>query len=233
MKTQIKAKFERFHSTYERYAWVQKETAKVIGKHNFQGLGLDLGCGTGFLSEEVKRSYNFLIGVDLSYHMIKIYKDKGFKGVNADIENLPFKNESFDFAVSNFSLHWTNLVVSLKEIYRVIKKGGILSFSVPIKGSLEEVHLTVGRTFNFPDIKDISRLLLSSGFYIEAYDTKDYKLYFEDGVQLIKYFKYTGTALNKQSKSIYQKLQNYRKLKKQKNIETGFKVAFFQAKKPF
>lgn len=49
-------------------------------------------------------------------------------------ENLPFGNDMFDFIVSHHSLeHMNNLVSTLKEWVRILKKGGKIAIVVPDK----------------------------------------------------------------------------------------------------
>ena len=69
--------------------------------------------------------------------MVKISKNK-FINVEilvADVEDLPFENDSFDFVVASFLIvHLKTLTKAFDEIYRVLKDGGelfILEFSEP------------------------------------------------------------------------------------------------------
>jgi SAM-dependent methyltransferase len=58
--------------------------------------------------------------------------------VKADICDLPFRDESYDFIICNHVLeHIPNDLQAMKEIYRVLKKGGRAILQVPYKSSLE------------------------------------------------------------------------------------------------
>jgi malonyl-CoA O-methyltransferase len=58
----------------------------------------------------------------------------------ADIENLPFKENSFDLAISSLSFQWLNdLEKSLPQILRTLKNGKNLHFSILGSGSLREL----------------------------------------------------------------------------------------------
>jgi len=99
---------------------------------------LDAGCGRGFYT----RAFTFfpflktITGIDLKKEYLdkaeKEVKDKRVKLLEASIYALPFKNETFDFAVSSEVMeHLPDDVAALKELKRVVKKGGTLIISVP------------------------------------------------------------------------------------------------------
>lgn len=92
---------------------------------------LDLGCGTGellkLISEQNEDSQ--LFGVDISKRMLEIahqkLKDKAYL-LYGDAEYLLFEKEKFDLVYCNDSFHhYPNPQKVLKEVARVLKKGGI------------------------------------------------------------------------------------------------------------
>lgn len=96
---------------------------------------LDLGCGTvefyEFITKSVGASYT---GTDLSPDMLEVGKKKYPKAelVEADAENLPFKDDSFEFVMTRGLIHHLpNPEVGIAEAYRVLKKGGYFLVSEP------------------------------------------------------------------------------------------------------
>jgi ubiquinone/menaquinone biosynthesis C-methylase UbiE len=89
---------------------------------------LDIGCGTG----EQLKLLNRAIGLDISIEMAKIANKKTNKPVVvANVEFLPFKNKSFDKAISFFgALNHCNLKRALREVNRVLKDDGVFIFTV-------------------------------------------------------------------------------------------------------
>ncbi len=88
---------------------------------------LDIGCGTGRLIQDLTNSGANVTAIDISEEMTGIVKNKFPKVTTlvADIEKLPFKENSFDFAVASFLIvHLRDLSKAFDEIYRVLKKGG-------------------------------------------------------------------------------------------------------------
>src|SRR6056297_1761840 len=86
---------------------------QLIADYNInEGLGLDVGCGPGLLGIElVKRSNLNMISIDISEEMCEIAQnvvlEKGLEErltiLNADVENLPFKEKKFNYIVSRGS----------------------------------------------------------------------------------------------------------------------------------
>jgi len=100
-----------------------------------EGVCVDVGCGTAVFAIELCR-----------YCKLKIYALEKEKAINevarlniekeqltdriipvlVDAHNLPFEDEFADFVISRGSYHcWKDKVRVFKEIYRVLKRGGI------------------------------------------------------------------------------------------------------------
>jgi arsenite methyltransferase len=101
---------------------------------------LDLGSGAGndaFVARNITGSSGKVIGVDFTETMIqkaRINAEKlNLHNVEfryGDIENLPVSDESIDVVVSNCVLNLVpNKNQAIKEIFRVLKKGGHFSIS--------------------------------------------------------------------------------------------------------
>ena len=113
---------------------------------------LDLGCGTGKCTLQVAQKGATVTGVDLSRGMIDIIVDKcksqvfkdSIQLVIGDVENLPFKGESFDIAVSFGTLHHIpNPDRAVNEASKVLKPGGLFFATEPNKNQLQPPLLTL------------------------------------------------------------------------------------------
>ncbi|HKZ39065.1 MAG TPA: bifunctional demethylmenaquinone methyltransferase/2-methoxy-6-polyprenyl-1,4-benzoquinol methylase UbiE [Chryseolinea sp.] len=114
---------------------------------------LDVATGTGeFALQALELNPQKITGVDISEGMLDVGRKKitdrrlesKVELIYGDSEKLPFKENKFDavtvaFGVRNFE----NLNKGLKEIYRVLKPGGmvvILEFSKPAKFPFKQVY---------------------------------------------------------------------------------------------
>ena len=104
---------------------------------------LDVACGTGDLSLELKRHAKArVVGSDFCHPMLAVAKGKTYEAaasipyVEGDAMQLPFADESFDGLTIAFGLrNLSNFADGLKELNRVLKPGGklaVLEFSTPI-----------------------------------------------------------------------------------------------------
>ena len=119
-KTLFMSKYDKTATVYnQRYRDMQFEKYRImLSGLNLKGKILDHGCGTGLLSEFLKRD---LIGCDSSKEMLKI---RG-SGDLCDVEKLPYKKAEFDFVLSfSVLMNSSNPEKALKEIKRVLKPNG-------------------------------------------------------------------------------------------------------------
>jgi 2-polyprenyl-3-methyl-5-hydroxy-6-metoxy-1,4-benzoquinol methylase len=93
---------------------------------------LDLGCGTGFNYEVLKR-FGHVTSLDYYEEPLQSCKKKGIPNlVKGDAQNLKFKKGSFDVIVAIEVLeHLPNDIRALKNIDNVLKKNGIFIFTTP------------------------------------------------------------------------------------------------------
>ena len=90
---------------------------------------IDLCCGTGDLSNIVKKQAPtaLVTGIDFSDRMISIAKTRvqEVEFLQGDVTNLPYSDESFDFAIMGFGLrNILNAEKAIEEVYRILKSGG-------------------------------------------------------------------------------------------------------------
>ena len=94
---------------------------------------LDLGCGSGRhleLAKRLKFKIEHLTGADLSENLLKITKEKGFKIIQTELINLPFKDKSFNIiiciAAHHHLLKKKDQLLALTEMQRILKSEGKL-----------------------------------------------------------------------------------------------------------
>jgi SAM-dependent methyltransferase len=116
------------------FSWIKKELAVKKGEQI-----LDAGCGTGYLLNYVAGEKTRGFGVDISPDAIKVAQNisKLHRFLQADLVHLPFKSNYFDKIICfNVIEHVKAQKKVLKEIKRILRRGGILIIGTNNKISL-------------------------------------------------------------------------------------------------
>jgi len=153
-KEQIAQMFDRISQNYDGLnrlisfgidvKW-RKKVIKIVSKTKPNKV-LDIATGTGDLAIMMSKfNPEKIIGLDISSGMLNIGKqkiaDKGLADkiemVLGDSENIPFNDNYFEAITVSFGVrNFENLDKGLKEIFRVLKPGGVfvvLETAVPTK----------------------------------------------------------------------------------------------------
>jgi len=125
---------------------------------------LDAGCGRGFYLHAltafpfIKKIEGFDLNVDYLAKTQPL-KDKRIKVRQANIYKLPYKDRSFDFIICSEVLeHLAKDTQALRELQRLLKKGGTLVVTVPNKHYpfvWDPVNWTLERVFQKHINKDL------------------------------------------------------------------------------
>lgn len=174
--------------------WIDKEEeilAETVKKEK-PNRALDVGCGWGrHMNHLLKTGVQFCAGVDVEPSMLRkareLYEPYGYDRVILkleDGEDISFSNESFDMAIcmtntfGNMKDDTRKKVI--KEVYRVLKKGGILVLSVYkdtvySKSVREKSYMNVGLRPYPSDDPTIIRT--QEGLYSKQFTFKDIEKY--------------------------------------------------------
>ena len=116
---------------------------------------LDVGCGTGKISRYLNPWSDKIIGIDYSFEMLSNTHgvDKG-KFFNMDMNDIGFKDSSFDAATAMGSLEFLDNISSVfKEINRVLKPGGLFIFTIRNKLLYAKLYISLRNKFSNSDLK--------------------------------------------------------------------------------
>jgi len=88
---------------------------------------LDVGCGTGFILRLSKGIFKRIVGVDITPKMLdKARAINAVEVYEAASDKMPFSDGQFDVITAyGFLHHIEDLMPTLREIYRCLKKGGL------------------------------------------------------------------------------------------------------------
>ena len=192
-KDKARLSFDRAAHRYDQSAKLQQQVAKhlidlVHLNKASSSTTLDIGCGTGQVTEAMCRLYpqGEVVALDFSERMLEQTKNRlhqhGLSAnlVCADAEQLPFEAGSFDLIVSSLMLQWSNdLANTLKICRSTLRDDGKMVFNTFTEGTLIEVKQSwqsvdqLDHASPFLSKQDLESTLESVGFsQIEVvYDT--------------------------------------------------------------
>lgn len=200
--------FHQCASDYEAAAVAQR----AIGTQLFERLDylkiepryvLDLGCGTGLLTQQLKKKYPkaTVVGVDLAHAMLReAESNQGWRmhpeWLRADMQMLPFSNGLFDLVFSNQVFHWSpDYPALIREVSRVMNPGGCLMFSTVGPDTCKELRSADERhahANDFLDMHDVGDILLAEQFLDPVVDMEQLVLRYKSWPDLLRSLKKQG-----------------------------------------
>ncbi len=125
--------WQEYDKWYDTHQSLFQTEIKALEKAMPSGLGLEVGVGTGRFASPLSVRY----GLDPSFNMLKLAKQRNISVIQAFGENLPFKDESFHFVLIVFTIELVDdPPLFLKEAARTLKKDGTLILGITDRNSL-------------------------------------------------------------------------------------------------
>ena len=262
-KQRVRRAFDRAADSYQQFAVLQAEVCnRLLEKLDVVKISpqmiLDAGTGTGSAIPALFARYKKaqLVTLDLSENMLKKASQHGSflrapQAVCADIESLPFADNSFDLVFSSLSMQWCNdLNAALLEAKRVLKPGGLYVFTTFGPDTLKELRSSwsavdaASHVNQFIDMHDIGDALLRGGFSQPVMEAEMLTLTYDSVDGLMHDLKAIGanvTASVSQKdgvkglggKSMLQRVrQNYEKYRCDGLLPASYEVVYGHAWKP-
>jgi SAM-dependent methyltransferase len=132
---------------------------------------LDVGCSSGFLVEDLLREFPkaAIIGADYLPNVVlsAAQRVQGAPFLQFDLRNSPLATECLDGVTAlNVLEHIDNDFKALKEIYRILKRGGLAHIEVPADPSSFDLYDEVLMHFRRYQLRDLAMKSLDAGFSI-------------------------------------------------------------------
>lgn len=193
IKRDVRRAFGAAAARYDDHAFLQREVAdRLLARLAYVKIDparvLDMGCGTGYVTHELRKHYPRaqVIALDLAAEMLRhaaaayraasgAYLTALFKRVRpalvcADAEAMPFADACLDMIVSNLALQWCDPQTVSREAARTLRPNGLFIFTTFGPDTLKELRAAFSRTDGgnhvnrFVDMHDIGDLLVHAGF---------------------------------------------------------------------
>ncbi|MBI3485650.1 class I SAM-dependent methyltransferase, partial [Candidatus Daviesbacteria bacterium] len=160
---------------------------ELVEKYQTSGNFLDIGVGSGLMLKLSRRHGFKTYGVDVSEYAIarlkKIVKAKLFCG---DLKDLNLPKNFFDVINMRHSIeHLKDPQNSLKEVFKLLKPGGIICIATPNSFGLHAKlygqdwpHLSLPYHLHFFSKQSLKDLVISSGFEILDQKTEELTNYY-------------------------------------------------------
>lgn len=224
-KKKVAASFSRSAQHYDQYAWVQHESVKLLTAHLKvgsrklpEGPILEIGCGTGSLSQVLANTFpgRRLIFTDLAEGMLRQCRQRlhgegldpaGFDWRLLDAEDLGDEAQ-YAFIVSGLTVQWfQNIVSSLQKITDALLPGGLFLCSFVDHGSFPEwraacAALSLDCTVNdLPCGQDLNAALRKK-MHSVVYSRHQVPVLYPSAQAFFHALKKTGTSINRSGKSL-------------------------------
>ena len=211
MTSNIIKSFSHKAYSYDSQSFVQQDVNKRLLsrldliKHAKKDI-LEIGSGTGALSNEIQKKYpkTKIVSLDLAHGMSKIHKSKNRNAIciTALGENPPFKEESFDTILSSLTLHWCKVDLDLFLRYsHLLKPEGLLLFTAAGPDTFREFKKCPQEIYNklrfnrFLDMHHYGDFMLNADFKDPVVDNEIITLEFSSLDLLLKSLRMTGTNI--------------------------------------
>lgn len=210
-RERLRAAFDRASAGYEAAARLQaRVSAELLARlapFTFAPrVVLDLGCGTGRVTRELKRRYPraLVIALDLAPGMLREARRhqrlwRRFARVCADALRLPLAAASVDLVFSSLVLQWCEpLEQALAEVRRVLRPGGFFAFSTFGPDTLKELRAawaqadSLTHVNRFLDMHDVGDAIARSGLAEPVLDADRIELTYPDTLALMRDLKAIG-----------------------------------------
>ncbi len=129
-----------------RSPWIQQVIKEKVGD---KAHILDIGCGAGFLSNDLARAGHMVTGIDISVSSLETAKKydttKSATYLEANAYSLPFEQESYDVVCAlDVIEHVDDYTKLIQEGARVLKRGGLFFFHTFNKNLISYILIIKG-----------------------------------------------------------------------------------------
>jgi malonyl-CoA O-methyltransferase len=202
-KNAIRDSFNKAMSTYDEYCDLQWRVGnRLLGKIEFNlnplPTLLDLGCGTGLITERVaqKIPHQTFDAIDIADQLLlKARQRLSPLGVSVHERNFDSLNseKKYDIIFSNLSLHWSNgFNTLLGKLRNSLSPKGTLAFTVPLLGTFSELQ-SLAAMNHFLEFSYVEQQLKRVGYTIKVAQSEKITLHFKTTRSTLESIKYTGT----------------------------------------
>lgn len=170
---------------------------------------LELGCGSGILSEGLVNLFpkSRKVFSDGSEEMLNLCKEKTgstelhkYKKINF---NRPLSNTTSELIVSSCSLQWLEYPeIFVRNLPKYLSKQGFTAHAIPIRGMLHELHDSFLKTnsnwssLRYKTADEWKKLFEYRGFTVITASTRSFTVSYKNSIDVLKAVRGIGASLS-------------------------------------
>lgn len=203
-KQRVRASFERAAPTYDAAALLQRQVCeRLLASFALPTTApriLDAGCGTGYGARLLRARWPAarLTAADFAPAMLELARHAADACCAADIEALPFADQSFDAWWSSLTVQWCDSRRVFAEAARLLCPGGHLAVSTLGPGTFGELRAAFSgidpyrHTLSFSEPAAIGQALAAAGLRDISLRRETMTLHYPDLKALLRAVKAIG-----------------------------------------
>lgn len=186
---------------------------KTIERFVHKGKLLDIGCATGFFLDLARTRGWEVVGSEVSAFAAQYARDRFGLDVHiGPLKDLHFDAETFDVVTMwDVIEHVADPLGDLQEVWRILRKDGLLSLITPDCGSpiarllgkrWEEMRRVREHIYFFSK-RTMTEMLHRTGFEVLKIENADKVFYLGPAMQRLKYYTWDGVLTNMATRLVY------------------------------
>ncbi len=254
-KKQVRQSFSSAAESYDALASLQRKVALQLKTYlddkDISGQVMDLGCGTGFFTQQIiqSKAVEQLVAVDIAFAMLqfsrlKLAAQQSVQYICADAEKIPVQAGSMDMIASNLALQWCKDLDSVFHGFkRILKPNRYLLFSTFGPATLQELKNAWAEVDDFNHVNsfytatEVTSFLQQAGFKNIKLKSCLYQSQYPSVMALMQELKGIGahTVLSKRNRQITRKshmqamISAYQQKAQQGYIPATYEIFFVSA----
>ncbi len=206
IKHNIQQSFSKAANHYDELSGLHRRIAdellmRINPQQSFKHV-LDIGCGTGYLANQLSNAYprSQVVAIDFAEGMLTeaVAQQHAVNYIQADATQLPFKTASFDLVVSNLAYQWIEPLdqqfIHLKNILTDQGQMAIALFGEATCDELMQSLTAVGiqPLKRLPNVSAVKKAVEQAGFKSAAITSERVKIQLNNIFELLSWLKNIG-----------------------------------------
>jgi malonyl-CoA O-methyltransferase len=220
-KDSVRYSFSKAAESYDEFAHHHREIARrlvsMAGSDGFPDRILELGCGTGILTEKlcIRFPNASITAIDISPSMIEICRGKISGGMDAqfiagDAEDYLEAASGYEMIASSCCLQWFRTrSVSINAIHRALLPGGECLLAIPVAGMLNELSISFRegagkeiRKLEMLKACEWERIITCAGFRTLSSSVQRISHFYDSPIDVLKSIRGIGAVIDQGCRAI-------------------------------